>query len=187
MTETLLAVSIAVLLVAAPTAAQEQHDHSRKDHSGAARITQPGEAAYGAIAEVVRILEADPKTDWSRVNLENLRLHLADMHEVTVNAAVAQKDVSGGFEADVTGDGRTVEAIQRMAKAHARATAGGGPREVSMKDLPNGVRMRVTARNNDGKAVQKLRALGFIGWLTQDDHHGPHHLMMASGASGFVH
>ena len=177
--------AVAVVIVAGPAAAQ-QHDHSAMQN-GANHITQPGEAAYGAIAEVVRILEVDPNTDWSRVNLEKLRLHLADMHEVTVNAVVVQKDVPGGYEADVTGEGRTSGAIQRMARAHARATADGGPTEVTVTDLPNGARVRLVARSNDAKAVQKVRALGFIGWLTQDDHHGPHHLMMASGASGAAH
>ena len=33
--------------------------------------TMPGQDAFfGAIQEIVRILEADPKTDWSKVNLE---------------------------------------------------------------------------------------------------------------------
>ena len=34
--------------------------------------TMPGQDAFGAIQEIVRILEADPKTDWSKVNLEAL-------------------------------------------------------------------------------------------------------------------
>ena len=31
--------------------------------------TMPGQDAFGAIQEIVRILEADPKTDWSKVIL----------------------------------------------------------------------------------------------------------------------
>jgi hypothetical protein len=31
-----------------------------------------GQDAFGAIQEVVRILEADPATDWSKVNLEGM-------------------------------------------------------------------------------------------------------------------
>ena len=45
--------------------------------------TMPGQDAFGAIQEIVRILEADPKTDWSKVNLEALRQHLIDMKDVT--------------------------------------------------------------------------------------------------------
>ena len=41
-------------------------------HPGAAAGTpaMPGQDAFGAIAEVVRLLDADPRTDWSKVNLE---------------------------------------------------------------------------------------------------------------------
>jgi hypothetical protein len=45
----------------------------------AALPTQPGQSAFAAIQEIVAMLEADPKTDWSRVNIEALRQHLIDM------------------------------------------------------------------------------------------------------------
>ena len=41
--------------------------------SDTASPTMPGQDTFGAIQEIVRILEADPKTDWSKVNLEALR------------------------------------------------------------------------------------------------------------------
>jgi hypothetical protein len=81
--------------------------------------TMPGQDAFGAIQEIVRMLEADPNTDWSKVNLEALRQHLIDMNEVTLEAEVVAKPVDGGIEAKVTGTGRTVQAIQRMVPAHA--------------------------------------------------------------------
>ena len=46
----------------------------------------PGQDAFGAIQEIVHILDADPKTDWSKVDLEALRQHLIDMNEVTLHA-----------------------------------------------------------------------------------------------------
>ena len=48
--------------------------------------TLPGQDAFGALQEIVSILEADPHTDWSKVNLEALREHLIDMNEVTLRA-----------------------------------------------------------------------------------------------------
>ena len=45
----------------------------------------PGQSAYGAISDVVRLLKADPGTDWSRVNVEALRQHVIDMDDVTVD------------------------------------------------------------------------------------------------------
>src|SRR5438552_18068577 len=60
-------------------------DHLNMDHTAHSASTgacdtllpkSPGQAAYAAIGEVVRLLEADPRTDWSRVNVEALRQHL---------------------------------------------------------------------------------------------------------------
>ena len=74
----------------------------------------PGQDAFGAIQEIVQILDADPKTDWSKVNLEALRQHLIDMNVVTLKADAAARPVDGGLEIAVTGSGRTLAAIQRM-------------------------------------------------------------------------
>ena len=76
--------------------------------------TMPGQDAFGAIQEIVRILETDPKTDWSKVNLEALRQHLIDMSEVTLKADAVTKPIDGGIQVTVTGTGRTVDAIQRL-------------------------------------------------------------------------
>ncbi len=65
----------------------------------------PGQEAFGTIQEVVRILEADPSTDWSKVNIAALREHLIDMDEVTMRAAAAEHPVDNGVEIAVTGEG----------------------------------------------------------------------------------
>ena len=79
--------------------------------SDATAPTMPGQDAFGAIQEIVGILEADPKTDWSKVNLEALRQHLIDMNDVTLKAEAVAKPVDGGIEVTVTGAGRTAQAI----------------------------------------------------------------------------
>ena len=53
--------------------------------------TLPGQDAFGAIQEVVQILESDPTTDWSKVNIAALREHLIDMNEVTLHAAATER------------------------------------------------------------------------------------------------
>src|SRR5512138_3204260 len=77
-------------------------DHANMDHGAhmammqkcqSALPTQPGQAAFGAISEIVRLLEADSTTDWSRVNIEALRQHLIDMDDVIMHAAVVQRSV----------------------------------------------------------------------------------------------
>jgi len=66
-------------------------------HGAAATPTLPGQDAFGAIQEIVGILDADPKTDWSKVDLEALRQHLIDMNEVTLKAETAPKQIDGGL------------------------------------------------------------------------------------------
>src|SRR5271163_2225443 len=86
--------------------------------------TMPGQDAFGAIQEIVAILDSDPKTDWSKVNLEALRQHLIDMNEVTLKAEATLKQIDGGLEIAVTGGDRTLAAIQRMIPAWAQTMNG---------------------------------------------------------------
>jgi hypothetical protein len=141
--------------------------------------TMPGQDAFGTVQEIVKILEADPRTDWSKVDLEALRQHLIDMNEVTLKADAATKPVDGGLEIAVTGTGRTLAAIQRMVPAHAQELnlINGWKAKTSM--LPNGVLLTVTA--NDAREVQHIRGLNFIGLLVSGAHHQLHHLAMARG------
>jgi hypothetical protein len=144
--------------------------------------SMPGQDAFEAIAEVVRLLDADSSTDWSKVDLERLRQHLIDMNEVVLRAQVKQASVRGGLVMDVTGIGRTEQAIRTMVVPHA-AELGRMPSYAAKTELiPGGVRLTVTAKAaDDAKTVARLRALGFIGLLTEGGHHGPHHLAMAKG------
>jgi hypothetical protein len=142
------------------------------------RPTMPGQDAFGTIQEIVRMLEADPKTDWSKVNIAGLREHLIDMSEVTLHAVADQRAIDGGVEILVTGEGRTLPAIRRMVPAHAHELAALGW-SARTEDLPNGVKLTVTS--TDPSQAAKLRALGFMGIMVQGTHHQLHHLMMARG------
>ncbi len=73
------------------------HDMHQQHHSAGGGPIQPGQGAFGAMAEVVRILEADPATDWSKVDMERLRQHLIDMNEVVLRASVKATQVPGGL------------------------------------------------------------------------------------------
>jgi hypothetical protein len=140
--------------------------------------TMPGQDAFGAIQEVVQILQSDPKTDWSKVNIDVLRQHLIDMNEVTLHAAATPRVFDNGIEFTVIGEGRTLEAIKRMVPAHVNEL-----REIGWNakndELPNGVKLTVTA--GEGQPLTKLKALGFMGIMVQGGHHQPHHLMIAMG------
>lgn len=148
---------------------------------GSMRPTMPGQDAFGAIQEIVQILQADPATDWSKVNIAALREHLIDMNEVTLRAKADERPLANGVEIAVTGKGRTVAAIKRMVPAHVRELAKLGW-SAKTEDLPDGVKMTVTSA--DPKEAVKLKALGFLGIMVQGGHHQPHHLMMARGEMG---
>ena len=114
--------------------------------------SMPGQDAFGTIAEIVQLLQADPATDWSKVNIGALREHLIDMNEVTLGAAASERMLDNGIE------------IAWNAKT---------------EDLPNGVKLTVLA--SETAPLTKLKALGFMGIMVQGAHHQPHHLMMAKG------
>ncbi len=51
-----------------------------------------GQDAFGAIQEIVQALQSDPKTEWSKVNIEALRQHLIDITiEVTLHATATPR------------------------------------------------------------------------------------------------
>jgi hypothetical protein len=160
--------------------------HARHEHAthgmATGTPTMPGQDAFGAIAEVVRILEADPVTDWSKVDLERLRQHLVDMNEVVLRSAVKQTAVAGGLAMEITGAARTEQAIRAMVIPHAVELDRMPSFVAKAEPIAGGVRLTVTAATpDDPRAVARLRGLGFVGLLVQGEHHGPHHLAMARG------
>ena len=131
------------------------------------------------------MLQADPHTDWSKVNIDALRQHLIDMDEVTLHAVTRNEPVDGGLRVRVTGSGRTLEAIQRMVPDHAREIDGMFGWTVRATPVPDGVELTViTAKAAD---VQQIRALGFMGIMVQGGHHPIHHKAMASGEMTHSH
>lgn len=141
--------------------------------------TQPGQDIFGAVQEIVGMLEADPATDWSKVNLDALRAHLIDMDEVALRADAAVERIDGGIRVAVTGTGRTLAAIQRMLPEHARELNGKNGWVVQAESRPDGTTLIVTSA--DPKQTAIIRGLGFIGVMASGGHHQMHHLMMAKG------
>ena len=157
-------------------------------HQMPMRQMQLGQDAFAAIAEVVQILEFDPATDWSKVDLERLRQHLIDMNEVVLHAAVKATPVLGGLAMEITGSGRTAQAIRSMIVPHAAELERIPGWSAKTEPIADGVRLTVVSRDpSDAKAVARIRGLGFAGLLVQGGHHGPHHLAMAKGELPAAH
>lgn len=171
----------AIIAASALVFAQDRShmDHARHVHGGEATVpTMPGQEAFGTIQEIVRILEADPATDWSKVNIGALREHLIDMDEVTMRARAIERPLADGVEIIVTGEGRTRTAIKRMIPAHAHELAALGWSARTEERL-DGVDLVVTS--GDPRLAVKVKALGLMGIMVQGAHHQQHHLAMARG------
>ena len=158
------------------------HAPSAPGRPGASMPTEAGQAAFGAIQEIVAILDADPNTDWSKVDIDALRQHLVDMNAVTLEAKVASAPVEGGERFDVTGDGAVSDSIRRMLLAHAATMNGVALRLDVRGPEDRGRRVAHRPRSAERRAA-KLRGLGFFGVLTLGMHHQMHHLMLARGKS----
>jgi hypothetical protein len=188
-TRTLLSLTVAASVVSgvilaggARVNAQHGTYAAHPQHVGSAAQpvpTMPGQDAFGAIQEIVRILEADSNTDWGRINLATLREHLVDMNEVTLKAVAVERRVDNGLQVDVTGSGRTLEAIKRMIPAHGQELNRLNNWRAATESLSNGVRLTVTS--SERAEIARIRGLGFIGLMVSGSHHQPHHLMMARG------
>jgi hypothetical protein len=178
------AVVMAGLAVAAPAAAQTTTmDHSQHMAMGGmamAPVSEPGQGAFAAIAEIVAALEADPATDWSAVDIDALRAHLVDMDLVTTRATATAEETDGGMRFTVTGAGDVAGAVQRMVLAHAAIMDGVNGWHLAAQEVAGGAVLEVLVPEADRA---KLRGLGFFGVLALGMHHQAHHWMMATGTN----
>lgn len=153
--------------------------HSQADVPNGLGLTEPGQGAFAALSEVVRVLEADPDTDWDQVDLAGLRAHLVDMDRLISDAVVTETDLPDGITAMVTGDEDTVATLRRMVPAHAAQLARDDRWTVAASPSATGMELRVTS--NDPAVIARIQGLGFFGLMASQDHHRAHHLMMARG------
>ena len=157
------------------------HQQMMREHAGATSAPmQAGQSAFAAVQEIVGILEADPKTDWSKVNIEALRQHLIDMNNVTLLAEVKGDPVEGGIRFTVTGVGGVRDSIRRMVMAHAATMNSAGDWHFVAAEIDGGATLVV---QTPAKDIDKVKALGFLGVMTRGMHHQDHHLMIARGAN----
>jgi hypothetical protein len=178
---------VVALLAASPAWAQGVMTHDRAEHSAmraemhpaASLPTEAGQGAFAAIAAIAILLQADPETDWSKVNIGALREHLVDMNELTMNAVAWEEPILGGLQIEVTGEGRTLQAIQNMVPAHAAELAKVEGWQVEAAARDGGARLTVTSA--DPRQEAQIRGLGFFGLMATGAHHQTHHWAMATG------
>lgn len=141
--------------------------------------SETGQSAFAAIAEIVRMLEEDPGTDWSKVDVTKLRKHLVDMNELTLESTVVQTIDGNTVTFSISGTGRTLDAIKSMVTAHAKELDKISGWSAKASVLPTGAALMMTADSD--RALSKISALGFFGLMATGSHHQPHHLAIATG------
>ena len=88
----------------------------------------------------------------------------------------------------ITGTPPVAAAIQRMVGMHAMMLGEGDTLVAAAVKIPGGMRLTVTAHDTSNtRLVNRIRGLGFIGLMTEGEHHQMHHLMVARGGMMMMH
>lgn len=179
---------LAVITSTVVGAESSPHDHGMH-HSGASPAVEHaseslpqegGQSTFAAIIEMVALLESDPNTDWSMVDIDALRLHLRDMNRVMLDSEVEKTRIdSQTIRFDIRGGNEAVMSIQRMVAAHARYVKQSRGWDYNLKHSSTGTIL--TLSSNAEGVIDRLFALGFYGFMSLDSHHQQHHYMMAKG------
>jgi hypothetical protein len=83
---------------------------------------------------------------------------------------------------EITGTGRTEQAIRAMVVPHSAELDRMPEWSARTEPIAGGVRLVVAAKKPDDlRTVARIRGLGFAGLITEGAHHQPHHLAMAKG------
>ena len=182
------AISIAAITITTVALSQEHKmmnhdtmiDSNTTDQGSTAILTEAGTDPFAVIQEVIALLEANPDTDWSAVNIEALRLHLVEMQDMTLNVTVEQEPIKLGFKAVITPTTkRALQSMSRIFSAHPSIIKEETGWDMFVTDN-NGI-FTIEVTSNQLQEVDKIRGLGYIGIMAYGNHHQPHHWAMASG------
>lgn len=169
---------LASLLAQLPIASAAQHDHSHTANMPLV-VQEPGQGAFAAIAEIVKLLGEDDTTDWRKVDIAGLRLHLVDMSELMMLSEVNVEQTDDGLRMTIDLDQPENAAAGRMVPAHAPVLAAETGWRSDVSRQGNVVTWDVTSISD----FEKIKGLGFFGLMATGDHHRAHHISLARGNS----
>jgi hypothetical protein len=183
-----LSLSIAAMTIVMPMASAHTH-HANMNHAAMMGhntaptqvvLTESGTDPFATLQEVIAALESNTRTNWEKVNIEALRLHLVEMQDMTINVDVKQQHIDNGFQAVVSPTtSNAVKSLTRVLSGHpAQMKAETG---WDMQVQINNSVFTLTVTTDNAKDVAKIRGLGYIGVMAYGNHHQPHHWAMASG------
>jgi hypothetical protein len=183
-----LSLSIVATIIAIPMASAHMH-HANMNHAAMMGhntaptqvvLTESGTDSFATLQEVIAVLESNSNTNWEKVNIEALRLHLVEMQDMTINVDVKQQYIDNGFQAVVTPTtNRAVKSLTRVLSGHPaqmKAETGWDMQVSNNDDI-----FTLTVVSKKAHEVAKIRGLGYIGVMSYGNHHQPHHWAMASG------
>jgi len=134
-----------------------QHMHAQMH----AADTQSSGNVFNSIQQTVEQLRADPNTDWSQVDIPALQQHLVDMEMLSLFASVESQDITGEARFIVSGQGRVLEAIQRMVPMHAEQMNKESQWQFNTEVMANGVEFTVvSAIASDTVQIRALESWG---------------------------
>ncbi len=179
----LLSCALTALPASAETTAQATPMQPKRHQAqlAAGGLTEAGTDIFATVQEVIAKMNADPDTDWSKVDLEALRQHLRDMFEFSYNVDVlSQQPLEKGVKILVKATTpRADKALARVLRAHPmmlKMETGWTMQSQRQKDG-----YEITVTTSKPSEVDKIRGLGYIGILAYGKHHQAHHWAMATG------
>jgi len=132
----IMKLNLGIVAVIAMTMANSEMDHVNMNHSAMmshgitdyskltskvskVTLTESGTDPFATLQEVIAELEINPDTNWEKVNIEALRLHLIEMQDMTINVDVKQQYINNGFQAVVTPTtNRAIKSLARVLSGH---------------------------------------------------------------------
>ena len=144
-------------------------------------LTENGNDAFGTIQEAIQALNDKKDLDWSKVKIETLRQHLQDMNNMTLNVEIlSQENVENGARVIVKPHNAEVRAsLERVLAAHPpqmKRETGWTMNIIQEKDF-----FTIETTTQVISETEKVRALGYIGWMALGNHHQHHHWALING------
>lgn len=173
---------ILILFISINNASYAADPHADHHMNGVkSHLTEAGNDAFGTLQEVLQQLRDEPKTDWSKVNLESLRQHLVDMRNFTLGVdVVSQISITNGVEIILVPDTqRVAKSLDRVFAAHPAQLKRETGWTMSTVKVNGQYKIIVTGKSKAD--TLKIRGLGYIGVMVWGNHHKNHHWMMAKG------
>ena len=166
-----------------PTAATAKFPTAATTTPSATPLKEAGNAIFGTLQETIKMLDANPETDWEKVDLEGLRQHLIDMENFTSGVDVLSNEkIAKGSKIVIRAKSKVAhDSLSRALKAHPSMMQSETGWTMGVEQ--NKERFTLTIETQKPEEITRLRALGYIGVMALGDHHQVHHWLMASGSN----